>query len=65
MALRARKANEFRAIADDERLQMLEESVKQAKFIAEERELMYEEVCLGGGHRGLHAPHDQASQSKC
>lgn len=36
---------ENRTVIDDERIQMLEEQLKQAKYIAEERELMYEEVC--------------------
>jgi len=35
---------ENRTVIDDERIQMLEEQLKQAKYIAEEREQMYEEV---------------------
>ncbi len=31
---------------DDDRISLLDDNLKQAKFIAEEREQMYEEVCV-------------------
>ena len=37
---------ENRSLIDDDRLTILEEQFKQAKFIADERELMYDEVCF-------------------
>ncbi len=43
---RARKVLENRTFVDEDRVQQLEEQLKQAKYIAEERELMYEEVCV-------------------
>ena len=43
---RSRKALENRMYADDERLQSLDEQFKQAKYLCEEREQMYDEVCL-------------------
>ncbi len=42
---RARRALENRQMIDDDRLVVLEENLKQARYIAEERESMYEEVC--------------------
>ena len=42
---RARRALENRTMIDDDRIALMEDQLKQAKFIAEEREQMYEEVC--------------------
>jgi len=42
---RARRAMENRTVIDDERIEQMEEALKQARAIAEEREQMYEEVC--------------------
>ena len=41
---RARRAMENRGTIDDERIENLEEHLKRARAIAEEREMMYEEV---------------------
>ena len=41
---RARRAMENRAVIDDERIELLEEHLKTARNVAEEREMMYEEV---------------------
>ena len=35
---------ENRAVIDDERIELLEEHLKTARNVAEEREMMYEEV---------------------
>ena len=37
---------ENRTIIDDDRIEQLEDQLKQARTIAEEREMMYEEVSL-------------------
>lgn len=37
---------ENRSMGNDDRLTLLEEQFKQAKFIADERQLMYDEVCF-------------------
>ena len=42
---RARRALENRTMIDDDRIALMEDQLKQAKYIAEEREQMYEEVC--------------------
>ena len=42
---RARRALENRTMIDDDRIAIMEDQLKQAKYIAEEREQMYEEVC--------------------
>ena len=41
---RARRAMENRGNIDDERIENLEDHLKRARAIAEEREMMYEEV---------------------
>lgn len=41
---RARRAIETRTFVEEERIVQLEEQLKQARYIAEERENMYEEV---------------------
>ena len=41
---RSRRAMEKRTFFDDERISHLEDQLKQARYITEEREQMYEEV---------------------
>ena len=42
---RGRKALESRSLADDEKIDSLESQLKEAKFISEDADIKYDEVC--------------------
>jgi hypothetical protein len=44
-----RKVLENRSLSDEERMEALENQLKEARFLAEEADRKYDEVGLGGG----------------
>lgn len=43
-----RKVLENRSLSDEERMEALENQLKEARFLAEEADRKYDEVCTGG-----------------